>query len=534
MKRDIEFFLKEKFNSGMLILGDWGIGKTYATKKLVNDILKENKYYKYISYVPMNGMTNINQLEEVIYKNKRDVANDFMATFRNILKEKVDIKRYRELYKLYIMNDVSNTLIIIDDIERALFDNKQDEDLKLHFFHLVLGLLNRMTQENNSKFIIIMNKDEIKNVNSVINEFSEKYLSTIIDFKQSDIPFDIAMSMLEESEDNREIFSSSKEELNLALKYIKSSNIRVIYKSLRSYLNILKLKLNDGLKKDDIRQEINELIKDYYLFICILNALPIVEKSVTIGEDFMSKAGDILNSYGRGKVDVNLQEICKKITNNKIFKSNGGLFIPKLSELIYAKDHELIKLKNIISDYVSGVIKNLSDEGVRDLVVKIKTTLNMVTKSDLSCIKNDSVISIGDLVTLIYYIDDNEKLSILIEKLDYEIENIIQLGRKWELQGLNNLIGSSYLIKISEKKIELDPSEGRKLEILINANEKISSKLNEILEIEKSNEENKKKIPPTNDETIEFFKLILALMSNEIECVNEFSDGSITLNLKGD
>ncbi|HGY2265346.1 hypothetical protein [Morganella morganii] len=528
MRSDIEFFLKEKFNSGMLILGDWGIGKTYAIKKITNDILSKSKNYKHISYVAMNGMTKLDQIEESIYRNKKNIGESINTTIVNILKTKIDLKKYLELSKIYLENDIRNTLIIIDDFERSFFshpENVNEDEGEIHFFLLVVGLLNRLTQENNSKFIIIMNKNVIKNIDDAITKSSEKHLSKIINFEQTDQTFNIAMNMLEEIEGENEIFKSNRDKLNKLNKYITTNNIRIAYKSLLSYFNILKLKLHIDIKNNSEDSKLNKLIEDYFLFLCILNSIGLLEARVISDSSFIQKANSILRSFKNKEViDINLIKICEKIINNEIFEIE--IFsIPPLARLLYTHDHGIADLKQEISCHILNILKKISDNNVLKLINKIKTSVKPIEKKELLCISNDSKISQYDLIYLIYYLEDrSETSSILMRKFDHEVETTIESNDEAKLKNLIKLIKRSPIIKYKNENSKK----------LIDAKERLNTKLNEVIEKNKHDEINKKNTQLTNNEVISFFKEILLLINNPISNLNKLRNQEITYELRGD
>lgn len=142
----LDYFIKNKQYQGMLIDGDWGIGKTYQLAKFFEEIKKDKKLSKKIHYFSIYGTESLNDFNEEVYcklhpytKMAKNVFATVSATFNAIsgargssLKMPTTLSAFESTpaKKEKIDTDV---ILIIDDVERFGSDN----------FGPFLGLLNK-------------------------------------------------------------------------------------------------------------------------------------------------------------------------------------------------------------------------------------------------------------------------------------------------------------------------------------------------------------------------------------------------------
>lgn len=175
----------------LVIKGSWGIGKTFAWKRLVNRN-KERIIPKTYCYVSLFGIASIKELRMAILVNsiqtellgktfdyksdKSDLSKFALSKIRfaslgclKSLIEKIKIP-YIDMKNISISLEnlashlIRDTLICFDDFER-LKDSINTEEL--------LGLVSELKEEKNCKIILIFNEEKLKD-SAVYETYREK------------------------------------------------------------------------------------------------------------------------------------------------------------------------------------------------------------------------------------------------------------------------------------------------------------------------------------------------------------------------
>lgn len=421
MQKDIDFFLKEKFNSGMLIVGDWGTGKTYTVNEIVTNLLPQYKEFKFISYVSINGTDNIDKIEEYIYENKEVIGDGIIPALRRNKRfniEKMIDKKF-EKYDLLTRKNTTNTIIIIDDIERAMpnfcLDNDCEGEGGNHFISKLFGMLNRITQNNNGKFIGVINANlNAKNI-GVISRVSEKTFSKIVKFEQRKKPLDIAIKMLEKTL-NKDL--SIPDDIYETYEAIKCDNIRLLYKTLLSHMKIKGILTScDG---DDTINMIKNQLSKYYLLLCYLQACGVFNMELHNENEINTILTQTISKLEKGEKDyVKYRNIFLDIYGNDIYPYRYITTKPLLNllQLIDSNQPEYMDIVKEITNIINDIKYKISDEKIITLVNKLKTEITIKEELDFSCITNKSSISEYDAITLIYFINKPYLIEVLINNL---------------------------------------------------------------------------------------------------------------------
>ncbi len=250
----IENYLKnDKSQRALMLTAPWGTGKSYYIKNSLCPFLHNNKLN--YAVVSLYGMTSIKDISKNIYLEirtksifeKSEKANAGLILGKTIIKGvasffNVDLNQNEnDLERLYKSIDLSNQLIILEDLERTNLDVIE-----------VLGFVNNLVEQDGLKVLIVANENEIikvrkKNVNGKeIQEYTpesikylkikEKTVGDTIHFTSNIIEsitsivrtFDnpIFNKLLEGKDPNRDISFSRR--IKQQLEIIKCCNFRSV------------------------------------------------------------------------------------------------------------------------------------------------------------------------------------------------------------------------------------------------------------------------------------------------------------------
>ncbi len=171
----------------IMLSGEWGSGKSYYIKNTLKPFLENNnKGYKCV-IVSLNGLSNISEISKAIYMELRTIFKTPTTELGNTIKTigKVagktllnrlvsymgfDIANIHDdnnvLIDLYSSIDLSNKLIVLEDIERTKIDIIE-----------LLGYVNNMCENDGVKVLLISNERELLPSIEKINEKGEISIS---------------------------------------------------------------------------------------------------------------------------------------------------------------------------------------------------------------------------------------------------------------------------------------------------------------------------------------------------------------------
>ena len=254
MRNKIKSFLSEEYNSGLMIVGDWGIGKTHYVLDLLRNINHHGRFDSQ-SYVSLLGVKKIKDVETNIHDNIKYFNKD---GFANLLKDtlKIDSKIKFKNLSFNIANLVPNrlnkTIIILDDLERKHKKLKTTD---------LIALAHRITQNCSCKFIIISNKNKLDDeINTDLITF-DKIFSNIINYNPSlDNIYKSACALYTKNHSVNEKTKISFSKFKTIINENNIRNIRILYKMIVHYCNYLELKPQESISYYD----------DYFIFISYL------------------------------------------------------------------------------------------------------------------------------------------------------------------------------------------------------------------------------------------------------------------------
>ncbi|WGS50827.1 KAP family NTPase [Paraburkholderia sp. D15] len=233
----------------LAVTGPWGVGKTYAIRKIIAGY-DGKRSLKHYSYVSLFGTQSIAAVRTAILTGRRSLpfADETDESRREKVAKRMPFRdllnQFREFKTFGIGNVVvaaetiagafvKDTLVCLDDIER-LSKNIALQDL--------MGLVSELKEQSGCKVILVLNEDRLGDSKDDFERYSEK----VIDQK--------LLFALTPAEAARLGCSENTPLRDLALDYIERlefSNIRVIKKIERSLKLLFPVvdRRSDALKK---------------------------------------------------------------------------------------------------------------------------------------------------------------------------------------------------------------------------------------------------------------------------------------------
>ena len=165
------YLLNDKTQRAIMLTAPWGSGKSYYIKNSLCPFLLENELD--YAVVSLYGLKEIKEVSKSLYlevrAKKLNGKSEKLATGKIIGKTLlkgvasffgVDLSQSEEdLQNLYESIDLSNKLIIFEDLERTCIDIVE-----------FLGFVNNLTEQDGVKVLIVANESEIIKTESVYDE----------------------------------------------------------------------------------------------------------------------------------------------------------------------------------------------------------------------------------------------------------------------------------------------------------------------------------------------------------------------------
>ena len=467
-KEIIDNYLKEENTDyAIMVRGQWGVGKTFFIK----NYLMNNEQYLYKSVSGINSIeefikkinielflliNNKNKIKKFILNTESDSISDiidllpYINKSKNILKKKF-IKIQNNI--LNKNNNLKNTLLVIDDLER-LSNSTSIEDL-LHRIH---------TQfiSKGVKVIFISNEEIINNNNNNnVNNYN------IIKEKTIDITTNFTTIINNIITEKKYKFIEDKAHINELINlFINSKHLNI-----RTFLQYLELsnKLSDII--------INELVEKQ---MCVLLLFILIEIN-------SGKKNNLIKCIKKYEIKTfNLD-----IENNKDYDYFNNYIDNIFHSLMYS---DTISITNIINDIRNYIISFYLEE------YNIKKLDNFYTETTKENLKfNESYIFLSKLENEQLY--NNEEIKECLEKISDIIND-------YKINGNNSSICNDNIIKNIKMTYE-NYIEKYDDNLYKDEKEKIKSLLDELMELEKYDFSNLE-----SDEIISKYNMYLDLKNN--------------------
>lgn len=171
---------KDQTKSAIMLTGGWGTGKSYYIRNVLEPFLKENgkhgkdKCTHSCAIVSLYGLENTSEISKRIYFELRSVgrskkselfstgktaakiiAKTVLNGMTNMIGFDIGNISERDLQKVYSSINLSNVLVIFEDLERSNIDIID-----------VLGYVNSMVEQDGAKVLLVANEEEMLTYNS--------------------------------------------------------------------------------------------------------------------------------------------------------------------------------------------------------------------------------------------------------------------------------------------------------------------------------------------------------------------------------
>ena len=424
VKDEISRFLESDGAEVIAIRGKWGVGKTYAWKRILREQKRLGKVkLKRYSYVSLFGVSSLQDLKVALFQNM--VSNDLIgeeldvnscATYLKDSLESFGRKSTKTISQLIsglstytksIPNitdflsfvTVRNAIICIDDFER------KGNNLSLKE---ILGTISQLKEERNCKIILIYNDEYISEEKKTYDELKEKVVDAEILYDP--LPDESINIVFEESDAVTDIIKKSAKQLNIV-------NIRVLMKIKR-----FALMLSDALSQFDekiLDQAIQTATLLCFSYYSKSDAVPDFDwlKEYNMATSYLisekkdgagskeSKWCAILQNYGYLSTDMFDRVIHEGVSSGFFNKEHLITEAENLSNL-YKKDQDNSYKKawdlfhNDLSDNQEDFIKNLYDGFLQNQdflsVIDLHSTVITLRKLDRDDLANKLVDSYID------------------------------------------------------------------------------------------------------------------------------------------
>ncbi len=251
--KPIENRLKELLNYkepiGIVIKGEWGVGKTHFWKDFSKRFLQDRK----VVYISLFGKSSLKELKEdmmVQISKFYEKAKKVSSTINTINLPLVSVNVSLEsLLSILEPNNLNNVIVCFDEFERLSPRLELKE---------VFGFISYLKEHFDCKVVLIINEEEIREKNygeqrsesKLFNEIYDKYKEKIIDYELSFTP---------SVEENFNIMKSrvqsviAQEELHSFLTKFSIKNLRIIKQLVlasNDFAFMNRLRINEEVKRD--------------------------------------------------------------------------------------------------------------------------------------------------------------------------------------------------------------------------------------------------------------------------------------------
>lgn len=270
---DIEKFLNQYINSkahpgyGVLISGEWGVGKTHFLKTLINSISAPKK----ILYISLYGMSKTSSIDEEFFKLLHPVLGSkaskiagriakvalkatLKVDFDGDNKDDLNINLQIPSIDFNELNNLNDNLIIIfDDLERSNIE-----------YHTLLGYINHLVEHEEVKVIIAGNESVVFESYSQYKSIKEKTIGKTFTISAD---YGSALDTFISNASSLAVRDLLKERKSIMLDIFRASehhNLRF----LKQFLIEFELLLSSIPKYLDSHEFIDSLLKQYLIY-CI-------------------------------------------------------------------------------------------------------------------------------------------------------------------------------------------------------------------------------------------------------------------------
>lgn len=217
VKNTLIELLNDESQKVIALKGKWGTGKTYLWRQVAAELFPINTKTPQPIYVSLFGVRSISELKLRIYQNSYNKNNAFFKSLVASQADKILSKftgaSLEDAAIMLLPKLASNNIIIIDDVERKHKSLDVDE---------LFGFIDEFVEIHQTKFLILLNRDELNSDSSMWSTFHEKVIDAEVTLDPT--PGE-AFEIAGKSDDNH-----IHQEIKIALTVLNVNNIRIIQK----------------------------------------------------------------------------------------------------------------------------------------------------------------------------------------------------------------------------------------------------------------------------------------------------------------
>jgi hypothetical protein len=271
----VKHYLESDTNYAMLITGEWGVGKTYYFKHILESKISETPIYGDDSkkYTPLLiSLFGLKSIEEI--------QTEILLSLYPILKNKkikLGISIGKSLIKgILRLNQLGDIVDIVSDIEVdkggwikfnelvICFDDleRMSENLNIEEF---IGYINSLVENDNIKVLIIANQTRITQANYYL--LKEKVVGNTIEFiPDLRVSYDSLLEVKFVGSPEYKAFLIDNKNFVLNIFTHKSSNLRILSFALSYFQNVFSAIMMGLQSQDILKEKEGEILKTLLKF----------------------------------------------------------------------------------------------------------------------------------------------------------------------------------------------------------------------------------------------------------------------------
>lgn len=488
----IDYVEKENPGHGILITGEWGVGKTYFWKNTLEDIINaklgEQFEHAYIEakYVSLYGVENIEEAREIIAR-KILSSGDFDPTkldWKEAGKTSLTftIKKLVETTGMSTSSStqgfknivsLKNAVICLDDVERSGMSPDK-----------LLSLINYLLENENIKVIILANEENILEEHADYVSKKEKAIGKTINF--SNEPKEIIQTILDTFQESPTFSNLLLDDLKRNQEFIDSFIKRIEIYNFR----ILKYTIEDlhsiyNKDENNVLEKLNEKYRDQIIKFGFQLSFAIRSGSI-LTQDL--KYIDSTDDYRKLlSIEINEENKKSRIEEfNKFYIQDSITTTPYFEMIKYLLCEGLIN-QSIISENLMHLQEIQEKE--YGIIEKFRF-LNIENKDELNEVMSQLLIEIENKnIPGEYYIEFIKKMFVFIDTEIFQEtkERVFEIFET-SLENNNSNFTNIPLQAIRQEKNNLPPNEEDYIKILTNSIYDLVSKNEEKTLAEKAHE----------------------------------------------
>ena len=191
LKNRLNKILKDDLPLGIMIKGEWGIGKTHFWKEFINEFQQKNKDVK-TAYISLFEAESLKEIRKDIFiqlhTKKVPFIRKLLRAFKLFKGVELELKIPYLKLPLIIYALLENSLYLLPNNLKAIICFDEFERLNLNKIELetLLGIISFFKENNSCKVVMIVNEKEFESKldsNPNLKEIYNKYKEKIVDYE---------------------------------------------------------------------------------------------------------------------------------------------------------------------------------------------------------------------------------------------------------------------------------------------------------------------------------------------------------------